>query len=68
MRLATMLTSREKKKFTSDLHLSYASFFWVQDSSSVNNTTYYTEKKSHRLMFFQNRNAHTGPFFKNSKT
>ena len=25
------------------------------------------QKKPLRLMFFQNRNAHTGPFFENSK-
>ena len=44
-------------------HLSYASCVWVQNLSSVKKL-HILHKKSFRLMFFQNRNAHAGPLFK----
>ena len=44
-------------------HLSYASCVWVQNLSSVKKL-HILQKKSFRLMFIQNRNAHAGPLFK----
>ena len=44
-------------------HLSYASCVWVQNLSSVKKL-HILQKKSFRLMFVQNRNAHAGPLFK----
>ena len=47
-------------------HLSYTLLVWVQNSLSVKRL-HILQKKSLRPMFFQNRNARTGPLFKKLK-
>ena len=47
-------------------HLCYASLVWAQNTNSVKRL-YLLQKKFLRIMFFQNRNSHTGPLFKVSK-
>ena len=47
-----------------DRHLSYGLLVWAENSSSVKNHIFYI-KIIH--CFSQNKNAHTGPIFENSK-
>ena len=49
-----------------DSHLCYASLVWAQSTNSVKRL-HLLQKKSLRIMFFQSRNYHAGPFFKVSK-
>ena len=47
-------------------HLCYASLVWAQNTNSVKKL-YLLQKKSLRIMFFENRNSHTGPLLEVSK-
>ena len=44
-------------------HLYYSSLVWSQNSNSIKRL-YILQKKALRIMYFQERNAHTGPLFK----
>ena len=44
-------------------HLCYALLVWAQNTNSIERLNL-LQKKALRVMFFQNRNSHTGPLFK----
>ena len=48
-------------------HLCYASLVWAQNTDSIERLNL-LQKKVLRVLFFQNRNSHTGPLFKVSNS